>query len=88
MEPLEGEVVSKAPTPITIQSVNQKLLKELDKQLDQCVSVEALSTLSDSVAKLNSSYKGNDIFPRPETDEERIKREQREALKGVLSGDN
>lgn len=88
METLEGEVISKAPAPITIQSVNQKLLKELDKQLDQCESVEALSTLSDSVAKLNSSYKGNDIFPRPETTEERIKREQREALKGALNGDN
>lgn len=79
---MEGEVV-KAPT---IQSVNDKLLKKLDSELDMCDSVEALSELSDSIAKLNSSYKGNDIFPKPETKEEREKRELQDALKGAMNG--
>lgn len=82
---IEGEVI---PTTPTLQSVNQKLLKEIDRQLDNYESVETLSTISDSVAKLNSSYKNNDFFPRPETEEEKAKREMREALKGALSGNN
>ena len=79
---MEGEVVE-VPT---IQSVNEKLLKKLDNELDMCGSVEALSELSDSIAKLNSSYKGNDIFPKPETKEERAKRELQDALKGAMNG--
>lgn len=79
---MDGEVVQ-VPT---IQSVNDKLLKEIDKQLDSYETLESLSIISDSVAKLNSSYKNNDIFPKPETKEEREKRELQNALKGAMNG--
>lgn len=79
---MEGEIVE-VPT---IQSVNEKLLKKLDKELDMYESLEGLSELSDSIAKLNSSYKGNDIFPKPESKEERQKRELQETLKGAFNG--
>lgn len=79
---MDGEVVE-VPT---IQSVNDKLLKEIDKQLDSYETLESLSIISDSVAKLNSSYKGNDIFPKPETREERERRERQNALKGAMNG--
>lgn len=79
---MDGEVVQ-VPT---IQSVNDKLLKEIDKQLDSYETLESLSIISDSVAKLNSSYKGNDIFPKPETREERERRERQNALKGAMNG--
>lgn len=79
---MDGEVVQ-VPT---IQSVNDKLLKEIDKQLDSYETLESLSIISDSVAKLNSSYKNNDIFPKPETKEERAKRELQDALKGAMNG--
>lgn len=79
---MEGKVVEVA----TIQSVNDKLLKEIDKQLDSYQTLEGLSIISDSVAKLNSSYKNNDIFPRPETKEERAERVLQDTLKGAMNG--
>ena len=81
---MEGEVVGSP----TLQSVNDKLLRKIDERLNNADSLEVISILSDSVAKLNSSYRNNDFFPRPETNEERKQREIQEALRGAMNGDN
>lgn len=81
---MDGEVI----TSPTLQSVNDKLLKKIDERLNNADSLEVLSVLSDSVAKLNSSYRNNDFFPRPETPEQKAQRKIQEALKGAMNGDN
>ena len=72
----------------TLGSVNEKLLKELDRKLDECESIEGLAALSDAISKLNASYRNNDQFPAPETKEERAERELQAALRGAMNGDD
>ena len=43
--------------------------------------------LTDSVAKLNASYRNNAQFVRPETADERAERESREALAKAINGE-
>ena len=43
--------------------------------------------LTDSVAKLNASYRNNDQFVRPETADERSERDSREALAKAINGE-
>ena len=43
--------------------------------------------LTDPVSKPNASYRNNDQFVRPETDDERAERESREALAKAINGE-
>ena len=66
--------------PLTLEEVNQNLLIKLNELIDDAETAEEMLKLTDSVAKLNSSYRNNDQFVRPETADERAERESREAL--------
>lgn len=73
----------------SIEDVNRHLLNKLDdliESVDPKTDPELVKVLTESVAKLNTSLRGNDIFAPQETAEERREREAREAVTGVLQG--
>lgn len=75
--------IEEAPT---LSQVNEKLLSRLFELIDSADSEEILR-ITESVAKLNSSYKGNDQFGQPLSDDERAERENQEVLTGILTGE-
>ena len=67
----------------TIEGVNAKLLDKLEELIDTIdvkTNPDMVKVITESVAKLNASLKGNDIFAPQETSEERKEREAREAI--------
>jgi len=73
----------------TIEDVNTKLLDKLEELIDTVdvsTNPELVKVITEAVAKLNASLRGNDIFTPRETDEERKEREAKEALEGVMNG--
>lgn len=72
---------------LTLEEVNQNLLVRLNELIDGAETAEEMLKLTDSVAKLNSSYRNNDQFVRPETADERAERESREALAKAINGE-
>lgn len=66
----------------TIEEVNTKLLDKLEELIDSIdgKDPELVKVITDSVAKLNTSLRGNSIFAPQETAEERKEREAREAI--------
>lgn len=91
MEEYQAEVVVDPPEEPSIEDVNKHLLKKLDDLIlatDSKSNPEMVKVLTESVAKLNSSIKGSNIFAPKETEEERLEREQGEAFRSVISGEN
>lgn len=73
----------------SLETLNKNLLNKLNElveSVDPKTNPELLKVLTESIAKLNASYKGNDIFAPQETPEQRAAREQKEVLEGVLKG--
>lgn len=73
----------------TIEDVNQHLLDKLDEliqDVDAKSDPDMVKVLTESVAKLNASLKGNDIFAPRETDEERMERLAKNAIAGAMNG--
>lgn len=68
----------------TLEEVNSKLLSKLSLLIDQAESPDEVLALTESVSKLNASYRNNSQFNRPETDAEREEREQAEIFKQAL----
>ena len=71
---MEAEVVeAKVREHATIEDVNVHLLDKLDELIDDINPKDAdmVRALTESVAKLNASLKGNNIFTPQETDAER-----------------
>lgn len=67
----------------TIEDVNAKLLDKLEELIDSIDSKsnpELMKVITESVAKLNASLKGNDIFAPKETEEQKREREAKEAI--------
>ena len=67
----------------TIEDVNVKLLdklEELIKDIDVKTEPEMVKVITESVAKLNTSLRGNNIFAPQESAEERKEREAKEAI--------
>lgn len=67
----------------TIEDVNIKLLdklEELIKDIDVKTEPEMVKVITESVAKLNTSLRGNNIFAPQETPEEKKDREAKEAI--------
>lgn len=80
---MEAEVVeAKVKKHSTIEDVNVHLLDKLDELIDDINPKDAdmVRALTESVAKLNASLKGNNIFTPQETDEERREREATEIM--------
>lgn len=87
---MEAEVIeAKVKGHSTIEDVNIHLLDKLDdliKEMDGKDS-EMIRAVTESVAKLNASLKGNNIFTPQETEEERREKEATEALAEAMKGE-
>jgi hypothetical protein len=85
---MDGEVIEAKVKDTSLETVNRHLLTKLDdliESVDAKSNPELVKVLTESVAKLNSSFKGNEIFAPQETAEERVAREQKEVLEGMLT---
>ena len=86
---MEAEVVGVKVGNPSIEDVNMHLLAKLDDLIDACdakTNPELVKVLTESVAKLNASLKGNDIFTPKETEAEKKEREATEALAAAMKG--
>ena len=79
-------VSSETVNPVTLEEVNENLLKRLN-ELIKDAEPEQILDITEAVAKLNASRRNSDQFNRPETSEEKTEREQREMFGAVLSGE-
>lgn len=87
---MDGEVIDVKVNNPSIEDVNKHLLKKLDELIestDAKTDPELVKVITESVAKLNASLKGNDIFAPQETAEERKARESREAIAKAMKGE-
>lgn len=84
---MEGEVLDARPANATIEDVNTSLLNKLNKLIEAVddKDPEMIRALTESVAKLNTSLKGNNIFTPKETEEERKEREATEAIRASMN---
>lgn len=85
---MEAEVVE-VKEHSSIEDVNVHLLDKLDELIDDINPKDAdmVRAITESVAKLNASLKGNNIFTPQETAEERKTRQAQEAILGAMKGD-
>lgn len=86
---MEAEVIeAKVREHATIEDVNVHLLDKLDELIDDINPKDAdmVRALTESVAKLNASLKGNNIFTPQETEAEKKEREATEALADAMRG--
>lgn len=89
VETVVGEVIGGNPAP-SLADLNRKgiqKLYELIDQLDGKSDPDLVRACVESLAKLNSSLKGSDILPKEETEEERLEREQGEAIAEAMKGE-
>lgn len=87
---MEGEVIEVKTKDPSIEDVNRHLLNKLDdliESVDAKTNPELVRVITESVAKLNTSLKGNDIFAPRETEAERKEREATEALAAAMKGE-
>lgn len=69
----------------TLDEVNSALLERLYEMI-KTADPEYILDITEAVAKLNSSWKGNNQFAVPETAEERDEREKSAILGELLKG--
>ena len=83
---MEGEVLG-VRKDATIEEVNTNLLNKLNEMIDSVNSrdPEMVRAITESVAKLNASLKGNNIFTPKETEEQRKEREANEAIHAAMN---
>lgn len=83
----EAEVVD-PQKHATIEEVNTHLLDKLDELIDDINPKDAdmVRAITESVAKLNASLKGNNIFTPQETEEEKREKVATEALVAAMKG--
>lgn len=83
---MEGEVLG-VRKDATIEDVNTNLLNKLNELIDSVNSKdpEMVRAITESVAKLNASLKGNNIFTPKETEEQRKEREANEAIHAAMN---
>ena len=89
---MEGEVeIIGGNTNPSIKDLNQKAIKTLYDLLDKLSPDEKsdpamVTAVTDAIAKLNSSLKGNDILPKAETAEDKMERETDAAVREAMYG--
>ena len=86
---MDAEVIEvKTKKHSSIEDVNIHLLDKLDELIDAVDGKDSdmVRAITESVAKLNASLKGNNIFTPQETEEERLEREQKEVLGEIMQG--
>lgn len=82
---MDGEVITKGPS---LEEVNQHLLNKLDRLIQDADDSETIASLTESLAKYNSSIRNNDIFSPQESDKEKTERMTRDLLGEVIKGEN
>lgn len=90
MDVVEGEIIGGNVNP-SLQDLNKKGIKklyDLIEGLDAKSEPEMVRACIESVAKLNSSLKGSDIFAPEETPEKRRNREKVKVAEEILRGKN
>lgn len=83
---MEGEVVGSGATDI--ESVNKHLLEKLDDLImhsDSFEDPDMIRALTESVAKLNSSLRNNNIFSEEDPEEKR-KKDKAQLAEEILRG--
>ena len=86
---MDAELIDVKTTHSSIEDVNNHLLDKLDELIDSVngKDPEMVRAITESVAKLNTSLKGNNIFTPRETDEETKQRQAQEAILGAMKGE-
>lgn len=85
----EVEIIGGNINP-NIGDLNAKAIKTLYDLLDKLSPDEKsdpamVTAVTDAIAKLNTSLKGNDILPKSETEAERLERESADAIREALN---
>lgn len=81
---MEAEIIEAKPRKSpSLSEVNEKLLRRLDDLIEQANTDELLK-ITEAIAKLNSSYKSNNQFGDPVSDEERMERERKDLLSNIM----
>lgn len=83
---MNGEIIAKPVDDVTLAALNAKLRNRLNDLLDDA-GPEDILQITEAIAKLNSSYKGNSQFGDPMSDEEKQEQEQKELLGNILNGE-
>lgn len=78
--------MSKVINAPTLDEVNSNLLIRLNELIQDADAADLLQ-ITESIAKLNSSWKGNSQFGQPLSEEEKMKQQQQEMLADLLSGE-
>ena len=73
------------PSP-SLEELNAQLRKRLSELIDDATADQILD-ITDSVSKLNASYRGNQQFGEPISDEEQREKETKDLLGGILNGE-
>ena len=85
---MDVEIIGGNPSP-SLADLNKKAIQklyELMDSLDGKSDPDMVRACVESLAKLNSSIKGSDILPQEETEEERERRLNAEAIKEAIIG--
>ena len=81
---MEAEIIEAKPRKSpSLSKVNEKLLRRLDDLIENA-GTDDLVKITEAIAKLNSSYKSNNQFGEPISDEERMERERKDLLSNIM----
>ena len=81
---MEAEIIEAKPRKSpSLSKVNEKLLRRLDDLIENA-GTDDLVKITEAIAKLNSSYKSNNQFGDPISDEERMERERKDLLSNIM----
>ena len=81
---MEAEIIEAKPRKsLSLSEVNEKLLRRLDDLIENA-GTDDLVKITEAIAKLNSSYKSNNQFGDPVSDEERMERERKDLLSNIM----
>lgn len=83
-EVIEASVIEDTPS---IETVNKHALKKLDELIgafDAKTEPDMVRAAIESLAKLNSSFKGNNIFTPPKSAEEELREQQAKIMKDMM----
>lgn len=82
---MDAEVVEIRKDKPTLSDVNERLLSRLYQVIDDA-GPEDLLQITEAIAKLNASYKGNNQFGDPLSAEEQLEKQQQEMFKNIIEG--
>ena len=80
------QVIIPKQKQVSLEELNAKLRDRLNNLIDDA-GPEDILQITEAIAKLNSSYKGNSQFEEPMTDEEKLEKEQKDLLGNILNGE-